>query len=138
MHMTGEDGPLGPGSEAIYQAACACHAERGWAVTPVSGKQPLGQGWQTERRDPAAARERFAGATGFGVVLGLSGIVDLEADCAAAEAALEELAPETGCAWQHGGRKHRLYRSAAAHRDWAFGGQTLVELRAGAHQSVAP
>src|SRR2546421_168731 len=103
--MSGNEDERPGEAGAIYRAPCACHTERGWAVTPVKGKQPSRPGWQSARVDPHAQPAGFAGATGFGVVLGLSGLVDLEADCEAAGLALEALAPETGCIWQHGGRK---------------------------------
>src|SRR5439155_13467055 len=40
MRDDGGAEPEGPAPETIYQAACACAAERGWAVTPVKGKRP--------------------------------------------------------------------------------------------------
>jgi hypothetical protein len=121
-----------------------------WCV-PVVGKDPgwLGKGWHTKRLEPEALAELLrthAQVTGIGVILGPSGVVDLEADCMAAEAVLNRIAPPTDCRWEHAGRGHRVYRSAAAHREWntppfAQAGThkgALVEVRAGNHQSVLP
>jgi hypothetical protein len=135
-----------------YVAAARAFRARDWWSIPLIGKDPswLGKGWPELRLDPDKEPERFRGqTTGIGILLGASGLVDLEADVLAAEYALERLAPSTGCVWEHGGRCHRIYRSDAQHRSWPgpawahAGGEPsekpmLVELRAGNHQSVAP
>ncbi|HEV8177669.1 MAG TPA: phage/plasmid primase, P4 family [Gemmatimonadales bacterium] len=123
--------------------------QRGWEPIPVIGKSPdhLGKDWQKRRYDPDKTPGLYnSTTTGIGLMLGPSGLVDLEADCPAAEVVLSLLAPATGLIWQHARRCHRLYVSDATHKEFdrPIGDQrsgekpTLVEVRARARISVAP
>jgi hypothetical protein len=122
----------------------------GWWPTPVKGKIPILTEWQNRRIEPETQPSLFNGTvTGAGVILGLSGLKDLEADCHASELVLNALAPETDCIWHRGGRHHRLYECAEGKPvSWdviprAGAGSSkerlkLVELRGGNEQSVFP
>lgn len=129
--------------------------DRGFVPVALRDKIPFQRGWPDLRPNPYEAPEAFMRATGAGVHLGASGLVDLEADCLAADLFLwgrDEVdgeAPPTGCRWQSpSGRRHGIYALADVGRKVAWSipdadlsagvKGTLVELRSGNHQSVFP
>lgn len=133
----------------LLDAACALR-DRGFWPLPLEGKRPassIAKGWQEREIHPEDEPHLFTSkCTGIGIHLGHSGIVDLEADHPAAAHVLDALAPATGMVWRHQ-LKHRAYRvEDAKHCDWQAPATvvtdrkkaSLVEIRAGNHQSAVP
>lgn len=120
---------------------------RGFEPIPVIGKSPehLGKGWQHRRYHPELDPGLYnSNTTGIGIMLGPSGLADLEADCLAAEIVVDLLAPATDLICEHAGRCHRFYETETTHKEYerpkseqnAGEKPTLVEVRTGDHISV--
>lgn len=119
------------------------YRERGWSVTPIEGKAPILKDWQNRRLEEADIRRLFRPEHNVGVVLGASGLADLDFDDAAAVSALHALAPIelTGAAaFEHAGRPHLIVRSAlvSTRRFKRPDGTVLVEVRGEGAQTVFP
>jgi hypothetical protein len=99
--------------------------------------------WTARRLTDADIPQCWTNGQGVGLVLGPSGLVDVDLDCDIAVTLAPRFLPTTGMIGGHDGRprSHWYYRSDATHTTWTApgSGKPLVELRAGAHQTaVAP
>lgn len=134
---------LPPGMHTMsYDAICA-YIRRGWAPTPLAptSKCPVLSGWQTTRLTEGDIPKHWNNGQGVGLVLGLSGLVDIDLDHPLAVRLAPRFLPGTRMVGGHDGRpqSHWYYRcDEATHATYAApgDGHPLVELRAGAHQTV--
>lgn len=127
---------------------------RGWYVVPIPAgtKYPRLDGWQTLRLDEETLPSHFNGqAQNIGVLLGASGLVDIDLDSPEAIRLAEAFLPSTGAIFGRPGApgSHRLYRVTGGEpktmgwddpriTDKQDARSKLVELRAGNHQTVLP
>jgi P4 family phage/plasmid primase-like protien len=119
------------------------YLKRGWWVTPVTGKAPILKDWPTRSLGAEDIDTLFRPEHNVGVVLGPSGLADLDFDDPAALAALRALAPpelEGAAAFQHAGRPHLIVRSVGVQteRFKREDGSVLLELRGDGAQTVFP
>lgn len=124
-------------------AAALDYQRRGWWVTPVAGKAPILEGWQDRQLEESDIRALFRPESNVGVVLGASGLADLDFDDEAAVRALRALAPpelEGAAAFEHNGRPHLIVRSPRTHtrKLRKRNGAVLLELRCEGAQTVFP
>ena len=129
------------------------YRSRGWAVIdlPDASKVPGRQGWQKERFDEDALRERLsAGPRNVSILFGKpsGGLVDLDLDCAEARTLATEFLPETAAVFGRAGSRgsHRLFVADPVPRYEMFADPeepnedraVLVELRSGGQHSLVP
>ncbi len=112
-------------------------------MTPVEGKTPILKDWQNRLLDEADIRLLFRPKHNVGVVLGASGLADLDFDDGAAVRALRALAPSElseAAVFEHAGRPHIIVRSAPVptRRFKRPNGTVLIELRGEGAQTVFP
>ena len=137
----------------IVLNAALDYRSRGWAVIdlPDASKVPGRQGWQKERFDEGALRERLsAGPRNVSILFGepSGGLVDLDLDCAEARTLATEFLPETAAVFGRAGSRgsHRLFVADPVPRYEMFADPeepnedraVLVELRSGGQHSLVP
>lgn len=123
------------------QVSLALYRGRQWHVIPTERGTPGFQGWQ--KRETEAPP--FRATSGIGVVLGASGLVDVDLDCSEAVMVAQELLP-VGAVFGRDSRpsSHRVYRSEVKTRqayddpDLQDDRKMIVELRAGPHYTIFP
>ena len=118
------------------------YRSRNWWVTPVTGKAPVLENWPNVRLDEESIQRSFNGHN-VGVVLGPSGLADLDFDDPVAVKALRALrSPELEGAvmFQHRDRPHLIVKATGVktRRFQRADGSTLVELRSDGAQTVFP
>ncbi len=123
--------------------AALTYCERGWSVTPTSGKQPVLTDWPNRRLRESDIRAIFRPEYNVGVVLGASGLADLDFDDPATVRALKALSPpelEGAAAFEHAGRPHLIVRSPSVQtrRFKRPDGSVLLEVRGEGAQTVFP
>ena len=80
-------------STAVINAALDYYHGRSWWVTPVAGKAPVLDDWPNTQLDDDAIRRSFKAKHNVGIVLGPSGLADLDFDDQVAVKALRALGP---------------------------------------------
>ncbi len=128
--------------DSIIEAALE-YRGRGLWVTPTSGKVPVLQDWPNQRLGEEAIRQAFAAGHNVGIVLGASGLADLDFDDEVALKAYRALAPKElsdAAVFQHAGRPHFIVRSTGvATRSFKRADRSvLLELRGEGAQTVFP
>ena len=116
---------------------------RRWWVTPTSGKAPVLGDWPNRHLDEDGIREHFRPGLGIGVILGRSGLADLDFDDIKAVRAYGIIAPpELGGAavFKHGDRPHIIVKAqdVETRRFKRADGSTLLEIRGDGAQTVFP
>ena len=109
-------------------------------------KQPIGNAWQENPISPEFVYHEFkTNGHNVGLVNGeLSGIVDVDLDCAEAKQLSSVVLPKGLAAFEHEGndRGHILYRVCDAGTTQRYqcpeAGETLVELRSTESQTMIP
>ena len=124
-------------------AAALEYRARGMWVTPNDGKAPILDDWPNLRLDEDGIRRSFGPDHNVGVILGASGLADLDFDDRAAVEACRALAPPelVGTAeFEHGGRPRLIMRSdgVQTRRFKRADGSMLLELRGEGAQTVFP
>lgn len=119
--------------------AALAYRQRGWYPVriPLGCKGPIEPGWQNKLHDEADIPSVFAGAWNVGLLLGPSGLVDIDLDCDEAAALAGSYLPKTDAVTGRTGhpRRHYWYRCpeiTATRRFKAPRGQKILEVRAGA------
>ena len=116
---------------------------RGMWVTPTDGKTPILDNWPNLRLDEDGIRRSFGPDHNVGVILGASGLADLDFDDRTAQEAYRALAPPelVGTAeFEHAGRPHLIVRSEGVQtrKFKRADGSMLLELRGEGAQTVFP
>lgn len=116
---------------------------QGLWVTPVLGKAPVLSDWPNRLLDGEEIGRLFRSEHNVGVLLGPSGLADLDFDDLVAVRALHSLAPTalSGAAvFEHNGRPHLIVKAAPVEtrRFKRRDGSTLMELRGNGAQTVFP
>ena len=116
---------------------------RGWRVTPVAGKAPVLEDWPNVHLDEPGIRRSFSAKHNVGVVLGASGLADLDFDDPVAVEALRALRPvelEGAAMFKHADRPHVIVKAfdVETRRFRRADGSTLLELRGEGAQTVFP
>lgn len=119
--------------------AAIAYRQRGWYPVriPPGCKGPTEPGWQHKLHDEADIPKVFAGSWNVGLLLGPSGLVDIDLDCDEAAALAGSYLPKTDAVTGRTGhpRRHYWYRCpeiTATRRFKAPRGQKILEVRAGA------
>lgn len=123
------------------QVSLALYRGRQWHVIPTERGTPGFAGWQKKETEAPP----FKSTSGIGVVLGPSGLVDVDLDCPEAVMVAGDLLPQ-GAVFGRDSRpsSHRVYRSQAQTRqafddpDLEDARKMIVELRAGPHYTIFP
>ena len=126
----------------VIESAVEYH-RRGLVVTPTSGKKPVCADWPNLRLDEQGIRDSFLPSHNVGVVLGPSGLADLDFDSSVAFEALQNMRPvelEGTAVFEHAHRSHVIVRSKGVEtrRFKRSDGTTLLELRGEGAQTVFP
>ena len=115
------------------------YRRRGWFPVriPRGSKGPVEPGWQFRHYDEAGISAAFAGECNVGLLLGASGLVDIDIDCDEAADLAGRYLPRTDAVTGRTGhpRRHYWYRCpeiTATKRYKAPRGQKILEVRAGA------
>jgi hypothetical protein len=116
---------------------------RGMWVTPTDGKAPILDNWPNLRLEEDGIRRSFGPDHNVGVILGASGLADLDFDDQVAVEAYRALAPPdlAGTAeFEHAGRPHLIVRSQGVQtrKFKRADGSMLLELRGNGAQTVFP
>jgi hypothetical protein len=116
---------------------------RGMWVTPTDGKAPILDDWPNLRLDEDGIRRSFGPDHNVGVILGASGLADLDFDDRAAVEAYRALAPAElvdTAEFEHAGRPHLIVRSEGVQtrKFKRADGSMLLELRGEGAQTVFP
>jgi hypothetical protein len=124
-------------------AAALDYQRRGWWVTPVAGKAPILEDWPNTHLDEDAIRQSFGSRHNVGVVLGPSGLADLDFDDEVAIRAAKALRPqelEGAAMFKHGDRPHLIVKATGVEtrRFKRADGSVLLEVRGGGAQTVFP
>jgi len=129
------------------------YRQRGWAVIDldVGSKSPGRPGWQHERFDEGALRERLSGGPrNVSILFGepSGGLVDVDLDSAEARSLADEFLPPTASVFGRPGSpgSHRLYVVEPAPDYEMFSDPegddkdraTLVEIRSGGQHTIVP
>lgn len=127
---------------ATLEAATA-YRRRNWYPLPIpsGSKAPIVKGWSTLQLGLDELPRHFGAGGNVGLLLGPSGLVDIDLDCEEAVQLAPHLLPPTPTRWGRESRpgSHWLYRCPGApHKALAIGKDTLVELRAERHQTIVP
>ena len=135
---SGPAGVYGSPAEAALE-----YRDRSMWVTPTDGKVPILDDWPNLRLDEDGIRRSFGPDHNVGVLLGASGLGDLDFDDPAAQEAYRALAPPelVGAAeFQHAGRPHLIVRCAGVQtRQFRRAdGSMLLELRGEGAQTIFP
>ena len=109
-------------------------------------KKPIGIAWQNKPSSPEFVHQAFkTNSQNVGLVNGdISGIVDVDLDCAEAKQLSSVVLPKGLAAFEHAGndRGHILYRVCDAGKTQRYQcpetGETLVELRSTGSQTMIP
>jgi hypothetical protein len=121
----------------MIRSVVQTYLRRGWVPTPLvsHSKKPLLDDWPTRRVTEDDIPRLWTNGHGVGLVLGTTGLVDVDLDCDIAVTLARRFLPTTGMISGHDGRpcSHWWYRCGdAKYEKFA----DLVELRAGKHQTV--
>ena len=127
--------------------AAAAYIRRGFAPVPIprGEKGPRLRDWTAFRTSPDTIARDFAPNGNVGIILGASQLCDVDLDCAEAVEIGAMRLPTTGAIFGRAGRgaSHYLYRAdgaKVAFVDPLMTGKdaTIIELRCGPHQTMAP
>src|SRR5215212_6655455 len=120
-----------------YLDAALNYRQRGWAVIDldVGSKSPGRPGWQHERFDEGALRERLSGGPrNVSILFGepSGGLVDVDLDCAEARSLADEFLPPTASVFGRPGSPRPTTRCSRTLRGTTKTGRRLWRSGAGA------
>ena len=128
------------------QAAAVEYIKRGWRPIPLEGKAAIGEGWQKLEFTP----DMFRDGDNIGLLM-VNGLTDVDCDASEALAAAPHFLPPTGTVYGRPAKRkaHWLYRTEIPkiikYVDLVKDSNpetkreaTLIEIRVGSHQSMAP
>jgi len=118
------------------------YSRRGWFPTPAKGKKPIEEEWEKSRLDEDAIRRVFKASHNVGIILGASGLTDLDFDDDIAVTARHYIDPaelRDAASFEHAGRPHLVVRAVVPTRRFKrANGSVLLELRSEGAQTIFP
>jgi len=118
------------------------YRRRGYFPTPTAGKRPVQEEWEKSRLGEDDIRRAFRPSHNVGIILGASGLADIDFDDEVAVSAWRRIDPpelRNAASFEHAGRPHLIVRAIVPTRRFKRAdGTVLLELRGEGAQTIFP